>query len=107
MPGLEVTYPSLKDSEINPPTITQEFDGPSQNTRERRRQRLLSAVQESGGCPSAKQAAARKFQLHFLVDLASAVLAEETGDLLEYRHLFKHQKYRETYGKGHAKERAD
>ena len=74
MPGLEVTYPSLKDAELNPPTVTQDEDGPSQNTRLRHRQRLLSAIEASGACPSPKQAAARCFPLHFLVDLAAAVL---------------------------------
>ena len=31
-------------------------------------------------------------------------MVEDTGDLLEYRHLLKHPKYKETWGKGHAME---
>ncbi len=39
---------------------------------------------------TAKQAASRKYPLQFLWDLAYAVLDNETGNLLEYRHLMKH-----------------
>ena len=98
MPGLEVTYPSLKDNELQPPIVSQDCEGPSQNTRAARRQRLMSAVKASGCCPSASQAARRQFPLHFLVDLAAAVLDEETGELLEYRHLIKKPKIREQWG---------
>ena len=98
MPGLEVTYPSLKEKELRPPVVSQDCEGPSQNTRAARRQRLLSAVEANGSCPSASQAAKRKFPLHFLVDLAAAVLDEETGELLEYRHLIKKPKVREQWG---------
>lgn len=98
MPGLEITYPSLKDVELNPPTVTQEFDGHSQNTRERHRQRLLNTVEEIGGYPTARQAATRRFPLHFLIDLVAAVLDKDTGDLLEYRHLIKKTKVKRTVG---------
>ena len=33
MPGLEVTYPSHKDSNLQILAVTQDLDGPSQNTR--------------------------------------------------------------------------
>ena len=59
---------------------------------------MLTAVEESGAHPTARQAATRKFPLHFLVDLAAAVLDEETGELLEYRHLIKKPKLKEQWG---------
>ena len=43
------------------------------------------------------QAAARKFPLQFLCNFAYAVLDDDTGDLLEYHHLIKHPKYRDTW----------
>ena len=41
--------------------------------------------------------------MKLLRDLAGAVLDQDTGDLLEYKHLLKHPKLKETWGKGHAK----
>ena len=46
-----------------------------------------------------QQATSRKYPLRFLCDSASAVLDEETGDLLEYRHLLKNPKYRDIWSK--------
>jgi hypothetical protein len=46
---------------------------------------------------TARQAASRKYPLQFLCDLAYAVLDNKTGDLLEYRHLMKHPKYKEVW----------
>jgi len=46
-----------------------------------------------------QQAASHKYPLQFLCDFASAVLDEETGDLLEYRHLLKNPKYRDIWSK--------
>jgi hypothetical protein len=37
------------------------------------------------------------FPLQFLCDLAYAVLDNDTGNLLEYRHLIKHLKYKDTW----------
>ena len=53
-----------------------------------------------------KQAAARKYplQLQFLCDFTNAVLDDETGDLLEYRHLLKHPKYRDVWSNSFGKE---
>ena len=47
MPGLEVTYPSLKDPQAQPHVISQDWDGPSQNTRAARMQRLFAAMEMS------------------------------------------------------------
>jgi hypothetical protein len=46
-----------------------------------------------------QQAAARRYPVTFIRDFASAVLDEETGDLLEYRHLLKHPKYKDIWSK--------
>ena len=46
-----------------------------------------------------QHAAARRYPLQFLCDFALAVLDEEIGDLLEYRHLLKHPKYRDIWSK--------
>jgi hypothetical protein len=46
-----------------------------------------------------QQAASQKYPLQFLYNLANAVLDNKTRDLLEYWHLIKHQKYRETWSK--------
>jgi hypothetical protein len=53
---------------------------------------------------TAKQASARKYPLQFLCDFAYAVLDDETGDLLEYRHLLKHPKYRDVWSKSFGRE---
>jgi hypothetical protein len=45
-----------------------------------------------------------KFPLQFLFDFASAVLDNETGDLLEYQHLLKHPKYKDIWSKSIGKE---
>jgi len=51
-----------------------------------------------------KQATACKYPLQFLCDYTYAVLDDETGDLLEYRHLLKHPKYRDVWSNSFGKE---
>ena len=53
---------------------------------------------------SPKQAASRTFPLQFLCNLAYAVLNDDTGDLLEYRHLIKHPKYKDTWSNSFGKD---
>jgi hypothetical protein len=48
---------------------------------------------------SNQQAAAHKYPLQFLCDFASAVLDDKTGNLLKYRHLLKHPKYKVIWSK--------
>jgi hypothetical protein len=91
------------------PQITQdEHDSPpSANTQQQRETRTLTQefmlqCMEIPGYKApftAKQAASRKYPLQFLCDLAYAVLDNETGDLLEYRHLMKHPKYKDVWTK--------
>ena len=40
----------------------------------------------------------------FPMEMINAVLDEDTGELMEYRHLMKSPKYRQLYGKSYAKE---
>jgi hypothetical protein len=44
-----------------------------------------------------RQAASCTFLMQFLCDLAYAILDNKTGNLLEYRHLIKHPKYKDTW----------
>jgi hypothetical protein len=48
---------------------------------------------------TAKHVASRRFPLKFLHEAASAILDEETGKLLEYRHLMKHPKHKDVWMK--------
>jgi hypothetical protein len=94
------------------PQITQDDpddynDSPAANTRQQRETRSLTQdfmlhCMEIPGYKApftARQAASRKYPLQFLCDLAYAVLDDETGDLLEYRHLMKHPKYKDVWTK--------
>ncbi len=51
-----------------------------------------------------RQAALRQYLFQFLCDFAYAVLDNDTGDLLEYRYLIKHPKYKDTWSKSFGKE---
>jgi hypothetical protein len=59
---------------------------------------------ETQSAPSAQQASAQKYPLQFLFDWASSILDDKTGDLLEYRHLLKHPKYKEVWSQSFRKE---
>ena len=45
-----------------------------------------------------KKSASRKYPLQLFCELTRAVLDEDTGDLLEYRHLVKHPKHKKVWG---------
>ena len=91
--GLQVTYPATKEKPT--PNVIFQDDSPSQNTRSRT-QALLSVIEMSDSCPSARQSASRAYPLNFLADFAAAVIDDETGELLEYRHLIQRPKYKKT-----------
>ena len=92
---LEVYYPSNNATTNNrSPAIIRKDDGtPTSNTRASRRHKILSAENILGSCPTAKQSELRFNPLQFLADFAGAILDNETGKLLEYRHIIKRQKY--------------
>ena len=97
-----------------PNYITQD-DSPAENTRSKTRRQetimrmsdevMLSCIQMTKKATiNPKAAASKKYPMQLLCDLAGAVLDQDTGDLLEYKHLLKHPKLKETWGRGHAKE---
>ena len=92
--GLQVTYPATKEKST-PNTISQD-DSPLQNSRSEA-QALLSVVKMLGSCPSARQSASRTFPMQILVDFAAAVIDDEPGELLEYRHLIQRPKYKKDW----------
>jgi hypothetical protein len=103
------------DTSFNPtsppspsPFITQDnYDSPpSANTRNRRQGTItqdhmlnMMEVAAQRSPFTAQQATARRYPLKFLHEAASAILNEETGKLLEYRHLMKHPKYKNIWMK--------
>ena len=48
--------------------------------------------------------ASRKDPMKMICKMAGAVLDEDTGDLLEYRHLIKHPKHKTVWGGAFGKE---
>jgi hypothetical protein len=108
------TFPTfeVEDNQDNNPRaasrpliISQDEDSPpSVNTRQQHQTRTLTQdymfhMMEIPGhkalFPPA-QAALRKYPLQFLCDFANMILDKDIGDLLEYCHLIKHLKYRNT-----------
>ena len=78
---------------------------PAHNTRSRNLQTItqetiFSMINIHRGHLSAQQASQRKFPKEAL----AAVLNEETGELMEYRHLVANPKYREIYKPAYGKE---
>ena len=110
---VEVPYPDAEFGHVpETPVISQDEDDtirayPAANTRQQRKVRTITQdylfhVMDSPGRTkpfSNQQAASCKYPLQFLCDFAAAVLDNETGDLLEYRHLLRHPKYRDTWSK--------
>jgi len=60
---------------------------------------MLHMMEQPGYKPpiSPQQVTGCRFPLKFLCNLAYAILNKETGDLLEYRHLMKHPKYKDAW----------
>jgi hypothetical protein len=110
---VEVPYPDAKFGHVpETPVILQDEDDtirayPAANTRQQRKIRTITQdylfhMMDIPGHTkpfSNQQAASRKYPLQFLCDFATAVLDDETGDLVEYRHLLRHPKYRDTWSK--------
>ena len=117
-PYLEVDlYPDTDIGvEQGTPIISQDEDDdtshPAANTCQQRQIRTLTQdymlhMMEIPGYTapfSSRQTASRTFPPQFLCDLAYAVLDDDTGDLLEYRHLIKHPKYKDTWSNSFGKE---
>ena len=100
------TTPSQAIPQVPIPIISQGDDSPpAENTRQQHQvctltQDYLFHMMEIPGYQAPftpAQAASRKYPLQFLCDFAYAVLDDDTGDLLEYPHLIKHPKYKDTW----------
>jgi hypothetical protein len=110
---VEVPYPDAEFGHVpETPVISQDEDDtigayPAANTCQQQKvqtitQDYLFHMMDIPGLTkpfSNQQAASRKYPLQFLCDFASAVLDDKTGDLLEYRHLLRHPKYRDVWSK--------
>ena len=83
---------------------------PAFNTRTRARpmtitQESINFALEKSECKiSPARLSSRKFPLKLLCEFAGAVMDNETGELMEYRHLMKNPKYREVWGKSSGNE---
>ena len=95
MKGLQVTYPATKEKPS--PIVMSKDDSPSQCTVAKTHA-LLSAIEMSNSCPSARQPALRTFPLQFMLDFAAAVIGDDIGELLEYRHLIQCPKRKTEWG---------
>ena len=80
---------------------------PAYNTRSRTpnfqsiaQEAMLSCANVSQLNVSLRNPASRRFPM----EMINAVLDEDTGELMEYRHLMKSLRYRQLYGKSYAKE---
>jgi hypothetical protein len=99
--NLQGTPVILQDEEDN------KHSSPASNTCQQRKVRTITQdylfhMMDIPGLTkpfSNQQAAARKYPLQFLCDFASAVLDDKTGNLLKYRHLLKHPKYKVIWSK--------
>ena len=93
---LEVHYPSNHATSKNgaPGIIIIDESTPASNTRASRHQKLLSTVDVLIICRKAKHSTSRSYPPQFLADFAGDVLDNETGELLQYRHLIKRPKYK-------------
>jgi hypothetical protein len=110
---VEVPYPDAEFSHVpESPLILQDEDNtirayPMANTRQQQKVRTITQdylfhMMDIPGHTkpfSNQQAASCKYPLQFLCNFAAAVLDDETGDLLEYQHLLRHPKYRDTWSK--------
>jgi hypothetical protein len=112
------TYPPLEIEEhpqVDAVTPDDNYNSarPADNTRYQRKVRTITQdylfhLMDTPFLPqqlfTAKQASSRKYPLQFLCDFAYSVLDDETGDLLEYRHLLKHPKYKDVWSQSFGKE---
>ncbi len=114
LPELEVEYPDTTENSpsIIPVILQEDDEAPSANTQSQQQDHTLTQdymlhMMEITGYTApftARQAASRQYPLQFLCDFAYAVLDDDTGDLLEYCHLIKHPKYKDTWSKSFGKE---
>ena len=119
---IPASFPSFKveDSADEPKSargchnnISQDDDSPpSSNTRQQRHLHMLTQdymlqMIETPGYTAPftpAQASCCKYPLQFLCDFAYAVLNDDTGDIVEYRHLIKHPKQKDIWSQSFGKQ---
>jgi hypothetical protein len=106
-PNVEVEDDQTNDPRARSglPVILKDEDRlPAANTRQQQQTEMLTQdcmfqmmeISDFKAPFTPAQAALRKFFLQFQCNFAYAILDEDTGNLLEYCHLIKHPKYRNT-----------
>ncbi len=110
----QVDIGALRQTPISPPEDNSTSARPADNTRYQRKVRtitqdylfhLMDTLYLPNQLFTAKQASSRKYPLQFLCDFAYSILDDKTtGDLLEYRHLLKHPKYKDVWSQSFGKE---
>jgi len=111
-PYPDIDIGSLRGTPVISLDDEEDTSHPTTNTQQQRQIRILTQdymlhMMEVSGYTtpfSPQQAASRTFPLQFLCDLAYSVLDDNTGDLLDYRHLTKHPKYKDTWSNSFGKE---
>ena len=105
VPTTNTEFPPLEIEEI----ITTADTTPASNTRHQRRLRTITQdcafhLTEATSQFNPQQARSRQYPLQFLIDWAQPVLDDNTGDLLEYRHLRKHPQHKVVWTSSFGKE---
>ena len=93
---VDETQPLEEEEPETPPAYNTRSKAPITITQET----ILRAIDINDKNFNAQKASRRKFHPEVL----AAVLNEETGELMEYRHLIANPKYRERWGKAYGKE---
>ena len=101
-----VTQPRLQQpifTDVSNQLETQSIETPSTNTTSRingrtlTQEAMLACIQCQSTDINARTLASSKFPRHML----NAVLNEDTGEIMEYRHLIGNPKYREIWGQAY------
>ena len=105
VPTTNTEFPPLEIEE----TITTADTTPASNTRHQQRLRTITQdcafhLTEATSQFNPQQARSRQYPLQFLIDWAQPVLDDDTGDLLEYRHLLKHPQHKVVWTSSFGKE---
>jgi hypothetical protein len=113
VPSPRVSTNQKESERLHPPTprVDEPSTQPRYATRSQKQLRgsptvdtMLTMMELSNQPITPQRLASRQFPLQFLHEVAGAVMDVETGDMLEYRHLLKNPKYRETWSKALGKE---
>jgi len=108
--GSPVITQDEDDEENEPPVERYTNKLRSRQTRSTTDEWLYSMMEfpgittEATNSVTPRMAAARKYPMQFLCDFANAVIDDETGEVMEYRHLLKDPKHRKRWQTSFSKE---